>query len=135
MVVMFYNQGNLVFDYVWNMVCCCFGGCLYVRNDGIKLFIQLVCQGYWGYYLFDQDYGLEYSEFVDFFVIYKVMLFVIGCLMKVCCVCVVLLFLIYDGKMYCLMIQVCLLMDDLLEVDDYMIVWWMNEEVEIFVGL
>lgn len=134
MVAMFYNQGNSVFDYVWNTVRRRFGGRLYARNDGIKLFIQSVRQGYWGYYLFDQDYGLEYSEFVDFFVIYKATLFAIGRLMKVCRARVVSLFSIYDGKTYRLTIQVRLSMDDLLEADDYTIARRMNEEVEIFVG-
>lgn len=66
MAAMFHNQGNPVFDYVWNTVRRRFGGRLHARNDGIKPFIQSVRQGYWGYYLPDQDHGPEHSEFVDF---------------------------------------------------------------------
>lgn len=54
MAAMFHNQGNPVFDYVWNTVRRRFGGRLHARNDGIKPFIQSVRQGYWGYYLPDQ---------------------------------------------------------------------------------
>lgn len=60
------QSGNPVFDYVWNTVRRRFGGRLHARNDGIKPFIQSVRQGYWGYYLPDQDHGPEHSEFVDF---------------------------------------------------------------------
>ncbi len=59
-----------------------FGGRLHARNDGIKPFIQSVRQGYWGYYLPDQDHGPEHSEFVDFFATYKATLPAIGRLMK-----------------------------------------------------
>ena len=48
MAAMFHNQGNPVFDYVWNTVRRRFGGRLHARNDGIKPFIQSVRQGYWG---------------------------------------------------------------------------------------
>ena len=40
----------------WNTVRRRFGGRLHARNDGIKPFIQSVRQGYWGYYLPDQDH-------------------------------------------------------------------------------
>lgn len=53
MAAMFHNQGNPVFDYIWNTVRRRFGGRLHARNDGIKPFIQSVRQGYWGYYLPD----------------------------------------------------------------------------------
>ncbi|MDU7305394.1 MAG: lauroyl-Kdo(2)-lipid IV(A) myristoyltransferase, partial [Escherichia coli] len=46
MAAMFHNQGNPVFDYVWNTVRRRFGGRLHARNDGIKPFIQSVRQGY-----------------------------------------------------------------------------------------
>lgn len=45
MAAMFHNQGNPVFDYVWNTVRRRFGGRLHARNDGIKPFIQSVRQG------------------------------------------------------------------------------------------
>lgn len=134
MAAMFHNQGNKVFDYVWNTVRRRFGGRLHARNDGIKPFIQSVRQGYWGYYLPDQDHGPEHSEFVDFFATYKATLPAIGRLMKVCRARVVPLFPVYDGKTHRLTILVRPPMDDLLDADDRTIARRMNEEVEIFVG-
>ncbi|WP_039056630.1 lauroyl-Kdo(2)-lipid IV(A) myristoyltransferase [Enterobacter sp. Bisph1] len=131
---MFHNQGNKVFDYVWNTVRRRFGGRLHARNNGIKPFIQSIRQGYWGYYLPDQDHGAEHSEFVDFFATYKATLPAIGRLMKVCRARVVPLFPLYDAKTHRLIIQVRPPMDDLLTADDITIARRMNEEVEIFVG-
>ncbi len=71
MVAMFHHQKNPVIDYVWNSARRKFGGCLHARKNGIKPFIQSVRQGFWGYYLPDQDHGLEYSEFADFFQLIK----------------------------------------------------------------
>lgn len=133
MAAMFHNQGNKVFDYVWNTVRRRFGGRLHARNDGIKPFIQSVRQGYWGYYLPDQDHGAEHSEFVDFFATYKATLPAIGRLMKVCRARVVPLFPVYDSTTHRLTIQVRPPMDDLMTADDTTIARRMNEEVEIFV--
>lgn len=133
MAAMFHNQGNPVFDYVWNTVRRRFGGRMHARNDGIKPFIQSVRQGYWGYYLPDQDHGAEHSEFVDFFATYKATLPAIGRLMKVCRARVVPLFPVYDGKTHRLTVLVRPPMDDLLDADDRTIARRMNEEVEIFV--
>ncbi|WP_437888903.1 lauroyl-Kdo(2)-lipid IV(A) myristoyltransferase [Phytobacter sp. V91] len=134
MAAMFHNQGNPVFDYVWNTVRRRFGGRLHARNDGIKPFIHSVRQGYWGYYLPDQDHGAEHSEFVDFFATYKATLPAIGRLMKVCRARIVPLFPIYDAKSHRLIIQVRPPMDDLLTADDNTIARRMNEEVENLVG-
>ena len=134
MAAMFHNQGNKVFDYVWNRVRRRFGGRLHARNDGIKPFIHSVRQGYWGYYLPDQDHGPEQSEFVDFFATYKATLPAIGRLMKVCRARVVPLFPVYDGKTHRLTIMVRPPMDDLLDADDNTLARRMNEEVEVFVG-
>ncbi|HIB4724817.1 TPA: lauroyl-Kdo(2)-lipid IV(A) myristoyltransferase, partial [Klebsiella pneumoniae] len=112
MAAMFHNQGNPVFDYVWNTVRRRFGGRMHARNDGIKPFIQSVRQGYWGYYLPDQDHGAEHSEFVDFFATYKATLPAIGRLMKVCRARVVPLFPVYDGKTHRLTVLVRPPMDD-----------------------
>ncbi len=68
------------------------------RNDGIKPFIHSVRQVFWGYYLPDQDHGIEHSEFVDFSATYKATLLVVGRLMKVCRAAIVPLFPVYDGK-------------------------------------
>lgn len=108
-----------------------FGGRLHARNDGIKPFIQSVRQGYWGYYLPDQDHGPEHSEFVDFFATYKATLPAIGRLMKVCRARVIPLFPVYNGKTHRLTIQIRPPMDDLLTADDHTIARRMNEEVEI----
>jgi len=134
MAAMFHNQGNKVFDYVWNRVRRRFGGRLHARNDGIKPFIHSVRQGYWGYYLPDQDHGPEQSEFVDFFATYKATLPAVGRLMKVCRARVVPLFPVYDGKTHRLTILVRPPMDDLLAADDNTIARRMNEEVEVLVG-
>ncbi len=127
---MFHNQGNPVFDYMWNKVRRRFGGRLHPRNDGIKPFIHSVRNGYWGYYLPDQDHGPEQSEFVDFFGTYKATLPAVGRLMKVCKARVVPLFPVYDSKTHCLTVHVRPPMDDLLTADDCTIARRMNEEVE-----
>ncbi|WP_110877588.1 lauroyl-Kdo(2)-lipid IV(A) myristoyltransferase [Franconibacter helveticus] len=131
---MFHNQGNPVFDYVWNKVRLRFGGRLHPRNDGIKPFIKSVREGYWGYYLPDEDHGPEQSEFVDFFATYKATLPAVGRLMKVCRARVVPLFPVYNGKTHRLDVLVRPPMDDLLDADDVTLARRMNEEVEHFIG-
>lgn len=133
MAAMFHNQRNPVMDYVWNRVRRRFGGRMHARNDGIKPFISSVRQGYWGYYLPDQDHGAEHSEFVDFFATYKATLPAVGRLMKVCRAKVVPLFPVYDSKTHSLTIHLRPPMDDLLDADDVTLARRMNEEVEIFV--
>ena len=134
MAAMFHNQGNPLFDYMWNTVRRRFGGRLHARNDGIKPFISSVRQGYWGYYLPDQDHGAEHSEFVDFFGTYKATLPAIGRLMKISRARVVPLFPVYNSKTHRLDIHIRPPMDDLLNADDHTIARRMNEEVEILVG-
>jgi len=134
MAAMFHNQGNQLIDYMWNRVRRRFGGRLHARNDGIKPFISSVRQGYWGYYLPDQDHGAEHSEFVDFFGTYKATLPAIGRLMKLCRARVVPLFPVYNAQTHRLEIYIRPPMDDLLQADDHTIARRMNEEVEIFVG-
>lgn len=131
---MFHNQGNKVLDYAWNKVRRRFGGRLHPRTSGIKPFIQSIRQGYWGYYLPDQDHGPEQSEFVDFFATYKATLPAVGRLMKVCRARVVPLFPVYDSKTHSLTIVVRPPMDDLLDADDNTLARRMNEEVEHLVS-
>jgi lauroyl-KDO2-lipid IV(A) myristoyltransferase len=133
MAAMFHNQSDPLLDYVWNSVRRRFGGRLHARNDGIKPFIGSVRQGYWGYYLPDQDHGAEHSEFVDFFGTYKATLPAVGRLMKVCRARVVPLFPVYNEKTHKLEIYVRPPMDDLLDADDHHLARQMNEEVEVFV--
>lgn len=98
MAAMFHQQRNPVIDYVWNSVRRKFGGRLHAREDGIKPFIQSVRQGYWGYYLPDQDHGPAYSEFADFFATYKATLPIIGRLMNISQAMIIPLFPVYDEK-------------------------------------
>ncbi|CAK9884825.1 MAG: Lipid A biosynthesis myristoyltransferase [Candidatus Erwinia impunctatus] len=130
MAAMFHNQRNPLLDYIWNAVRRRFGGRMHARNDGIKPFISSVRQGYWGYYLPDQDHGAEHSEFVDFFATYKATLPAVGRLMKVCRARVVPLFPVYNGKTHRLDIYLRPPMDDLLTADDHTLARRMNEEVE-----
>jgi lauroyl-KDO2-lipid IV(A) myristoyltransferase len=134
MAAMFHNQSNPLVDYLWNTVRRKFGGRMHARNDGIKPFISSVRQGYWGYYLPDQDHGAEHSEFVDFFATYKATLPAVGRLMKVCRAAIVPLFPVYDGKTSMLDIHIRPPMDDLATADDHYIARRMNEEVENLVG-
>ena len=133
MAAMFHNQKNELMDYLWNRLRRVYGGRMHARNDGIKPFISSVRQGYWGYYLPDQDHGAEHSEFVDFFATYKATLPAIGRLMKVCRARVVPLFPVYNGKPHQLDFYVRPPMDDLMDADDKTLARRMNEEVEIFV--
>jgi lauroyl-Kdo2-lipid IVA myristoyltransferase len=130
---MFHHQSDPLMDYIWNSVRLRFGGRLHARDDGIKPFISSVRQGFWGYYLPDQDHGEEHSEFVDFFATYKATLPAVGRLMKVCRARVVPLFPVYNSETHRLEIHVHTPMDDLLEADDKTIARRMNEEVEQFV--
>lgn len=134
MAAMFHNQKNLLTDYLWNRVRLRFGGRMHARNDGIKPFISSVRQGYWGYYLPDEDHGAEHSEFVDFFATYKATLPAIGRLMKVCRAEIVPLFPVYNGTTHRLDIFIRPPMYDLSTADDATIARRMNEEVELLVA-
>lgn len=130
MAAMMHNQKNPLQDYLWNRLRRRFGGRLHTRNDGIKPFISSVRDGYWGYYLPDQDHGAEHSEFVDFFATYKATLPAIGRLMKVCRAEIVPLFPVYNGDTSRLDIYIRPPMSDIDGADDSTIARRMNEEVE-----
>lgn len=135
MAAMFHQQRNPVIDYVWNSVRRKFGGRLHAREDGIKPFIQSVRQGYWGYYLPDQDHGPEYSEFADFFATYKATLPIIGRLMNISQAMIIPLFPVYDEKKHLLTIEIRPPMDACIaSADNKMITRQMNKTVEILVG-
>ena len=135
MAAMFHQQRNPVIDYVWNSVRRKFGGRLHAREDGIKPFIQSVRQGYWGYYLPDQDHGPEYSEFADFFATYKATLPIIGPLMNISQAMIIPLFPVYDEKKHLLTIEIRPPMDACIaSADNKMIARQMNKTVEILVG-
>ncbi|MBW3697591.1 lauroyl-Kdo(2)-lipid IV(A) myristoyltransferase [Vibrio sp. T187] len=61
------KQKNPVSDWLMHRQRVQYGGRVYERSGGIKPFIKSVKDGYLGYYLPDQDHGLELSEFVSFF--------------------------------------------------------------------
>ena len=135
MAAMFHQQRNPVIDYVWNSVRRKFGGRLHAQEDGIKPFIQSVRQGYWGYYLPDQDHGPEYSEFADFFATYKATLPIIGRLMNISQAMIIPLFPVYDEKKHLLTIEIRPPMDACIaSADNKMIARQMNKTVEILVG-
>lgn len=135
MAAMFHQQRNPVIDYIWNSVRRKFGGRLHAREDGIKPFIQSVRQGYWGYYLPDQDHGPEYSEFADFFATYKATLPIIGRLMNISQAMIIPLFPVYDEKKHLLTIEIRPPMDACIaSADNKMIARQMNKTVEILVG-
>ncbi|HCN3570480.1 lauroyl-Kdo(2)-lipid IV(A) myristoyltransferase [Escherichia coli] len=135
MAAMFHQQRNPVIDYVWNSVRRKFGGRLHAREDGIKPFIQSVRQGYWGYYLPDQDHGPEYSEFADFFATYKATLPIIGRLMNISQAMIIPLFPVYDEKKHLLTIEIRPPMDACIaRADNKTIARQMNKTVEILVG-
>ncbi|HCS2242131.1 TPA: lauroyl-Kdo(2)-lipid IV(A) myristoyltransferase, partial [Shigella sonnei] len=134
MAAMFHQQRNPVIDYVWNSVRRKFGGRLHAREDGIKPFIQSVRQGYWGYYLPDQDHGPEYSEFADFFATYKATLPIIGRLMNISQAMIIPLFPVYDEKKHLLTIEIRPPMDACIaSADNKTIARQMNKTVEILV--
>lgn len=130
---MFHNQRNELVDYLWNAARLRFGGRIHARQDGIKPFISSVRQGYCGYYLPDQDHGIEHSEFVDFFATYKATLPAIGRLMKVCNAAIIPLFPVYRGDEGMLDIYIRPPMDDIADADNKYIARRMNEEVETLV--
>ncbi|UDG79723.1 lauroyl-Kdo(2)-lipid IV(A) myristoyltransferase [Candidatus Steffania adelgidicola] len=130
---MFQNQRNALVDYMWNRVRRRFGGRMHARNDGIKPFIKSVRQGYWGYYLPDQDHGAEHSEFVDFFATYKATLPVISRLMKVCSATVIPLFPVYYGRTSLLHIHMLPPMEALRNADEATVARCMNQVVETLV--
>nr|WP_314265868.1 lauroyl-Kdo(2)-lipid IV(A) myristoyltransferase [uncultured Moellerella sp.] len=133
MAAMFHHQKNPVTDFLWNKARYQFGGRLHSREAGIKPFISSVRQGFWGFYLPDQDHGAEQSEFVDFFATYKATLPAVGRLMKVCKASIVPLFPVYDHKNHQLHIYIREPMDDIDGQDDRYIARRMNEELEYLV--
>ncbi|MDX7988063.1 lauroyl-Kdo(2)-lipid IV(A) myristoyltransferase [Xenorhabdus sp. 12] len=127
---MFHHQSNPVADYLWNKTRQFFGGRLHSRDAGIKPFIASIRDGYWGYYLPDEDHGEKQSEFVDFFATYKATLPAVGRLMKVCRAAVVPLFPVYNCQTHQLDIFIRPPMDDIEGQDDAYIARRMNQEVE-----
>lgn len=133
MAAMFHNQRNQLIDWMWNAMRRRFGGRMHARVDGIKPFIKSVKEGYWGFYLPDQDHGAEHSVFADFFATYKATLPVLGRLMKITQAKVVPLFPVYRGNEGILDIYIRPPMENLVDADKEHIARAMNEQVEYFV--
>lgn len=133
MAAMFHNQRNQLIDWMWNAMRRRFGGRMHARVDGIKPFIKSVREGYWGFYLPDQDHGVEHSVFADFFATYKATLPVLGRLMKITGAKVIPLFPVYRGKEGILDIYIRPPMENLVDADKEHIARAMNEQVEYFV--
>ncbi len=60
------KQSNPLLDWLLNRQRLKYGGRLHTREDGIKPFVRSVRAGFLGYYLPDEDHGLEHSVFVPF---------------------------------------------------------------------
>ncbi|VFP84214.1 Lipid A biosynthesis myristoyltransferase [Candidatus Erwinia haradaeae] len=134
MAAMFHNQSNLLIDYAWNFARYRCGARMHARNDGIRPFISSIRQGYWGYYLPDQDHGEQHSEFADFFATYKATLPIVGRMMKVCRAKIVPLFPVYNSKTHSLDIYLrSPLIEDDIVTDSSVQARRLNAEVEVFV--
>jgi len=128
-----HNQNNELIDYLWNKARLRFGGRLHTRNEGIKPFIRSVKEGYWGYYLPDEDLGPQHSGFTDYFATYKATLPLIGRIKKISQATVIPLFPVYDVKTSTLHIKLRPAMQELLTSTDEQIARKMNEEIEALV--
>ncbi|MFZ7222672.1 lauroyl-Kdo(2)-lipid IV(A) myristoyltransferase [Avibacterium avium] len=71
MTSMYNPHRNPLVDWLWTMTRQRFGGKMHARQNGIKPFLNAVKKGEMGYYLPDEDYGEELSEYADFFATYK----------------------------------------------------------------
>ncbi|WMY97618.1 MAG: lauroyl-Kdo(2)-lipid IV(A) myristoyltransferase [Arsenophonus sp.] len=130
---MFHHQKDPVADYLWNKARYSFGGRLHSREAGIKPFVESVKEGFWGFYLPDQDHGYKNSEFVDFFATHKATLPKIGQLMKICKAAIVPLFPVYNYKTHKLDIYIRDPMEDILGKSDQYVARRMNEELEYLI--
>lgn len=129
----FHHQRNQLVDWLWNKARVRFGGRIHSRDSGIKPFIKSVRQGFCGYYLPDEDHGIEHSVFVDFFATYKATLPVLGRLSAVSAADIIPLFPVYDVKNSVLHIYIEEKMTDFAGMSEEQIAREMNIVVESFV--
>lgn len=73
-------------------------GVVHPRSAGVKPFLQSVRKGYVGYYLPDEDLGLQHSEFVPFFGTEKATIKGLGKLTKLSKAHIVPMFQAYNAK-------------------------------------
>lgn len=60
-------QKNAIVDWLMHVQRMQYGGRIFARSSGIKPFIRSIKEGYIGYWLPDEDHGLEHSVFTPFF--------------------------------------------------------------------
>lgn len=130
---MFHHQSNKLVDWLWNKARIRFGGQIHAREEGIKPFMQSIRHGHWGFYLPDEDHGVEQSVFTEFFGTYKATLPILGRLMKVGQAQILPLFPSYDLEKSELNIYIHPPMDDLPGQSDEYIARRMNQEIERFI--
>ncbi|WED28297.1 lauroyl-Kdo(2)-lipid IV(A) myristoyltransferase [Vibrio sp. DW001] len=91
-------QKNQVSDWLLHKQRVQYGGRVYDRSQGIKPFIRSIRDGYLGYYLPDEDLGLDNSVFVDFFATTKATISGLGRLSHISRAKIVPLFATYNAK-------------------------------------
>ncbi len=131
-VMAMYNpHRNPLVDWLWTKVRLRFGGSAHARQNGIKPFLTQVRKGQIGYYLPDEDYGAELSEFVDFFATYKATLPSLNKMAKLTKAIILPMFPRYDAKAgkYIMQINAPLTLTD----DPKQAARAMNEAIENFV--
>ncbi|TDQ56968.1 lauroyl-KDO2-lipid IV(A) myristoyltransferase [Mesocricetibacter intestinalis] len=131
MTSMYNPHRNPLVDWLWTITRQRFGGKMHARQNGIKPFLNAVRKGEMGYYLPDEDYGAEASEFVDFFATYKATLPGLNKMAKLAKAAVIPMFPRYNavrGK-YEMEIHPAMSLSD----DPVLSARAMNEEIEDFV--
>ncbi|MDO4430758.1 MAG: lauroyl-Kdo(2)-lipid IV(A) myristoyltransferase [Lonepinella koalarum] len=131
MTSMYNPHRNPLVDWLWTKVRQRFGGKMHARQNGIKPFLAAVKNGEMGYYLPDEDYGAEASEFVDFFGTYKATLPGLNKMAKLAKAVVIPMFPRYNAKsgLYEMEIHPKMVLTE----DPKQSARAMNEEIEQFV--
>ncbi|MDU8925404.1 lauroyl-Kdo(2)-lipid IV(A) myristoyltransferase [Pasteurellaceae bacterium LIM206] len=132
MTSMFNPHRNPLVDWLWTITRERFGGKMYARQNGIKPFLMSIKQGNMGYYLPDEDFGAESSEFVDFFSTYKATLPGLNKMAKLAKAVVIPMFPRYNAQVgkYQMEIHPAMELDD----DPVRSARAMNKEIESFVN-
>ena len=131
MTSMYNPHRNPLVDWLWTAVRQRFGGKMHARQNGIKPFLNSVKKGEMGYYLPDEDFGAEASEFVDFFATYKATLAGLNKMAKLTKSVVIPMFPRYNAKEGKYQIEVHPIME--LTEDAAQSARAMNEQIESFV--